>query len=177
MARKFRNVTMAILVCCLTAGILLPGSTAQDSNRSKTGARTAQTKSSPVQEDSTSAKSKSVAGQASEAKANSSKKSETARLAGAAAESTRSSSSNNLRLPRYFSGIVDQQQRDQIHAIQLEYRTKIAELEEELNRTRQDELQALERVLTDSQRKLLEKKRAQSNSKLSDPSRSELESM
>ena len=77
-------------------------------------------------------------------------------------------SGNVLRLPRYFSGIVDQEQREQIQAIQLEFRTKIEELEKELARVRQDEMQSLEKVLTESQRKLLEKKRAQGKSKPGD---------
>ncbi len=70
-----------------------------------------------------------------------------------------------MRLPRYFSGIVDEDQREQCLAIQLEYRQKVAELEEELSRVRQDEMTALEKVLTDSQRKLLEKKRSEGKSK------------
>lgn len=68
----------------------------------------------------------------------------------------------SMRLPRFFSGIVDQQQREAIYAVQLEYRARIAELEEELARVKQDELAKMESLLTDSQRKLLAKKRTQS---------------
>lgn len=71
------------------------------------------------------------------------------------------STGNTLRLPRYFAGLVDQRQREAIYARQLEFRSRIAELEEELARVRQDELMALEELLTDSQRKLLSQKRAE----------------
>lgn len=66
-----------------------------------------------------------------------------------------------LRLPRYFAGLINQDQRIQIQDIQLEYHSKIAELEEELKSLKRSEMDALEQILTPSQRKLLEKKRLQ----------------
>jgi len=66
------------------------------------------------------------------------------------------------RLPRFFGGIVDQQQRLQIQEIQLQFRDRITELDAKLKALRQEELQAMEQVLTASQRKLLEKKRQES---------------
>lgn len=85
--------------------------------------------------------------------------------------------SNNLRLPRYYSGLVDQAQRAQILEIQLQYRTRISELEEELSRLRADESQALEKVLTESQRKLLDRKRTQASNRSAVKSKSDDPSM
>jgi hypothetical protein len=73
--------------------------------------------------------------------------------------------SNNLRLPRFFAKLVDEQQRESILAIQLEYQSRLNELERELERVRQDEVAAIEKVLTDSQRKLLSQRRAEAKAK------------
>ncbi len=164
MFSKLRKATLATLVCGLAFGAGLPSSTAQDqrdmsamsptksSTSSKApGSKSTQAKSKPQQE--------SVQVKNAEA-IKSNPNPSTAKSASQAKGST-----GTLRLPRYFSGIIDQEQREQIHTIQLEYRTKIDELEKELARVRQDELQALEKVLTDSQRKLLDKKRTQAKSK------------
>jgi hypothetical protein len=78
----------------------------------------------------------------------------------ASGKSASKAAGNTLRLPRYYAGIVDQEQKEAIYAVQLEYRSKIAELEEELSRVRRDEQAALEKLLTDSQKKLLAKKRS-----------------
>jgi hypothetical protein len=64
-----------------------------------------------------------------------------------------------LRLPRYFAGLVDEQQRSQIQEIQLQFRSRITKLEQELGELKQEEQQAIEQVLTPAQRKLLDKKR------------------
>jgi hypothetical protein len=64
-----------------------------------------------------------------------------------------------LRLPRYFAGLVDEQQRSQIQEIQLQFRSRITKLERELGELKQEEQQAIEQVLTPAQRKLLDKKR------------------
>lgn len=164
MFNKLRKATLATLVCGLAFCAGLPSSTAQDqsdiSGKSPTkssasskapGSKSTQAKSKPQQE-SVQVKN------AEPTKSNT--KPSTAKSASQAKGAT-----GNLRLPRYFSGIIDQEQREQIHSIQLEYRTRIDELEKELALVRQDEMQALEKVLTDSQRKLLEKKRSQAKSK------------
>ena len=69
-----------------------------------------------------------------------------------------------VRLPRYFAGLVNTEQRSQIRHIQLEFRSRIAQLEDELEKLRREELMEMELVLTASQRKLLEKKRQPSRS-------------
>jgi len=66
-----------------------------------------------------------------------------------------------IRLPRYFSGIVDQQQRMVIQEIQRRYRNQIEALETELELLRGQQLREMEAVLTDSQLKLLNQKREQ----------------
>jgi hypothetical protein len=66
-----------------------------------------------------------------------------------------------IRLPRYFSGIVDQQQRIVIQEIQRRYRNQIEALETELELLRGQQLREMETVLTDSQLKLLNQKREQ----------------
>lgn len=67
----------------------------------------------------------------------------------------------SVRLPRYFAGIVDQQQRSVIQAIQLRYRHQIEALEKELESLRGQQLHEMEAVLTESQLKLLNQKREQ----------------
>ena len=82
------------------------------------------------------------------------------------AEPQQRQTSRSLRLPRHFSGLVDAKQREAILTIQLEYRQRITEVEQELERLRQDELLAIEKLLTDAQRKLLEKKRDSAKNRL-----------
>jgi hypothetical protein len=67
-----------------------------------------------------------------------------------------------MRLPRYFAGIVDQQQRMLIQEIQLSYRDRIELLEQELEQLRLEQMTEIEGVLTGAQRKLLDQKRDQS---------------
>ena len=59
------------------------------------------------------------------------------------------------RLPRYFSSLVDEKQRDEIYEIQASYRDKIEELEKQLADLRSKEMAAIEKVLTTTQRKKL----------------------
>jgi hypothetical protein len=83
-------------------------------------------------------------------------------------ESTRSETqpitmrSTTMRLPRYFAGIVDQQQRMLIQEIQLSFRDRIELLEQELEQLRLEQMTEIEGVLTEAQRKLLDQKRDQS---------------
>ena len=64
------------------------------------------------------------------------------------------------RLPRYFSSLVDEEQRDEIYEIQTSYRDKIEELEQQLADLRSKEMAAIEKVLTTTQRKELADLRA-----------------
>lgn len=66
-----------------------------------------------------------------------------------------------VRLPRYFAGIVDQQQRLVIQEIQLRYRNQIEAMEKELEQLRGQQVREMEAVLTESQLKLLNQKREQ----------------
>jgi len=59
------------------------------------------------------------------------------------------------RLPRYFSSLVDEEQRWEIYEIQAKYRDQIEELEKELAELEMEQLEAMEKVLTTSQRKEL----------------------
>lgn len=59
------------------------------------------------------------------------------------------------RLPRYFSSLVDENQREEIYEIQASYRDAIQELEEKLAALKKDEMAAMEKVLTTTQRKTL----------------------
>lgn len=70
--------------------------------------------------------------------------------------------STGFRLPRYFAGLVDTEQRSQIRDIQLQFRSRMAQLEGELEMLRRQEQLEMEQVLTASQRKLLDMKRQQS---------------
>ncbi len=72
-----------------------------------------------------------------------------------------------VRLPKFFSQLVNQQQREEIGRIQTDYRAKIQSLEAELEDMRKAELQVMEQVLTQDQRKLLAKKRSQAAGKRS----------
>ncbi|MFO0942782.1 MAG: hypothetical protein U0930_18745 [Pirellulales bacterium] len=168
-----RKAVLATVVCGITVCPWLSTTSAQDrsamSGTVSTGTVSTGTKPSGAKSTPTKSKSPQEAAQA--------KATEVAK-SGAGSSSTRTNSSNKsstatLRLPRYFSGIIDQEQREQIQSIQLEYRTKIDELEKELARVRQDEMQSLEKVLTESQRKLLEKKRNQGKPKPMDSDTSE----
>ncbi|MBX3422834.1 MAG: hypothetical protein KF752_14870 [Pirellulaceae bacterium] len=67
------------------------------------------------------------------------------------------------RLPRYFAGLVDPEQRDRIRELQADFRQRIEELTQQLDRLKQEELAACEEVLTDAQRKLLQRKRAEAH--------------
>jgi hypothetical protein len=73
-----------------------------------------------------------------------------------------------IRLPRYFSGLVDQQQRMLIQEIQVRYRSRIAELAKEMELLRGQQMREMEQVLTDAQLKLLNKKREQSRTLMAD---------
>jgi hypothetical protein len=173
MSKKMSANVVAVVVCGVAALMLLPLTTAQEKTNGQTKKSATADSSAPsktVAKSTQSAKpaatkvvsDKSVEKLSSndEAPAKSINVDKTSKSSKTAAESPKASG-NTLRLPKHFSGIVDQAQREAIYVIQLEYRSKIAELEEELARVRQDELSALEELLTDSQRKLLVKKRAQ----------------
>jgi hypothetical protein len=175
MSKKMRTTVVAVVACGIAALMLLPLSTAQEKAKGQSTKRDGGTAmSSGPSKTATPApqNAKPAAGKAAiaksatsdtandEAPAKSIKVDKTSKSSKTAAESPKASG-NTLRLPKHFSGIVDQAQREAIYAIQLEYRSKIAEIEEELARVRQDELSALEELLTDSQRKLLVKKRSQ----------------
>lgn len=71
------------------------------------------------------------------------------------------------KLPKFFSQIVNQQQREDIDRVQADYRIKIKRLEAELDVLRKAELQDMEQLLTEEQRKLLMKLRSQSTGKRS----------
>lgn len=161
MSKFPRNLVIALAVCSATAFLYLPTLLAQDASKKATPTSV---KSSATSE--TSTKTKKTADSTPSAPATKNAVAMNAVAKDIGAEKSKAASSK-LRLPRYFSGIVDEDQREQCLAIQLEYRQKVAELEEELSRVRQDEMSALEKVLTDSQRKLLEKKRSEGKSKAS----------
>ncbi|MEM8667825.1 MAG: hypothetical protein AAGG48_09940 [Planctomycetota bacterium] len=59
------------------------------------------------------------------------------------------------RLPRYFASLVDDEQREEIYQIQAKYRKQITELEEELAELEMEQLEAMEKVLSTTQRKEL----------------------
>lgn len=69
-----------------------------------------------------------------------------------------------IRLPRYFSGIVDQRQRMAIQEIQVRYRIRLEDLEKELAELREQQMREMEQVLTQAQLKLLNQKREQARS-------------
>lgn len=161
MSKFPRNLVIALAVCSATAFLYLPTLLAQDA--SKKASPTSMKSGAAIE---TLAKTKKTADGTPSVPASKNATAKTAIAKDSGAEKSKAASSK-LRLPRYFSGIVDEDQREQCLAIQLEYRQKVAELEEELSRVRQDEMSALEKVLTDSQRKLLEKKRTEGKSKAS----------
>lgn len=184
MSKVSRNLVIALAVCSATVFLNLPSLGAQDGAKkaSLTAMKTAAT--SGVQAKATKAEgTRSMPAASEEASQATSKSTKTAdgtstvsanknvvdkNVAAKDSDAEKSKTpSSKLRLPRYFSGIVDEDQRQQCLTIQLEYRQKVTELEEELSRVRQDEMTALEKVLTDSQRKLLEKKRSEGKSKAS----------
>ena len=74
------------------------------------------------------------------------------------------------RLPRFYASIVNQQQRLEIYAIQESYRMEIEKLEQQLAELRSKEMQAIEKLLSPSQREQLMQK--QGDSKLGSPPRS-----
>jgi TolA-binding protein len=65
-------------------------------------------------------------------------------------------------LPRFFAGLVDDEQREQIYAIQASYQDQIEALEKELATLKEAELSEMEKVLTAAQRKELETLRSES---------------
>jgi Spy/CpxP family protein refolding chaperone len=75
------------------------------------------------------------------------------------------------RLPRYFAGLVDDEQREEIYQIQLKYREQIQELEKELAELEQEQLGAMEKVLTTTQRKELAALRSAASKKQGSTSR------
>ena len=75
------------------------------------------------------------------------------------------------RLPRYFSSLVDDEQREEIYQIQAKYRKQIQELEKELAELEQDQLGAIEKVLTTAQRKELASLRSAAPKKKASSSR------
>lgn len=162
MSKFPRNLVIALAVCSATAFLYLPTLLAQDASKKATP--TSVKSSTTTSEASTKTKKTADGTPSVPATKNAVAMNAIAKDSGA--EKSKAASSK-LRLPRYFSGIVDEDQREQCLAIQLEYRQKVAELEVELSRVRQDEMSALEKVLTDSQRKLLEKKRSEGKSKAS----------
>ena len=55
------------------------------------------------------------------------------------------------RLPRYFSSLVDEQQRQEIYRLQAEFRIQVEELERQLFALKEAETQAVESVLSQTQ--------------------------
>lgn len=84
------------------------------------------------------------------------------RSSGAKSKSKDSVESAELtfRLPRYFSSIVDDDQRTQIRQIQISYHDKMEPLREELAELEAAQLKAIEALLSSAQRKALEQLRA-----------------
>ena len=70
------------------------------------------------------------------------------------------SAAPSFRLPRYFSSIVDDQQRSKIRQIQISFHDKMEPLREELAELEAAQLDAIEKLLSSSQRKTLEQLRA-----------------
>lgn len=66
-----------------------------------------------------------------------------------------------FRLPRYFSSIVDDEQKSEIREIQISYYDKIQALRTELAELQAEELEELEAVLTSTQRKTLNEMRSE----------------
>ena len=72
------------------------------------------------------------------------------------------------RLPRYFASIVDKRQRAEIYAIQISYRERIVELQQQLAALENAQQREVEDVLTDEQRQeLLRRREAGSKSRSS----------
>lgn len=59
------------------------------------------------------------------------------------------------RLPRYFAAIVDDKQREEIYEIRASFREKVEKLEAELKSLKEDEMKAMEKVLSTTQRRKL----------------------
>ena len=185
MSKFSRNLVIAFAVCSATAVLYLPSLLAQDATKkaSSTSVNSGTASLVPAKVTKAAEGTRSMPPTSAAASGTSTKTKKTAdsTLSVPATKNTATKNaiandsgtekskpaSSKLRLPRYFTGIVDEDQREQCLAIQLEYRQKVAELEEELSRVRQDEMTALEKVLTDSQRKLLEKKRSEGKPKAS----------
>ncbi|MDG2219962.1 MAG: hypothetical protein P8L85_01180 [Rubripirellula sp.] len=75
------------------------------------------------------------------------------------------------RLPRYFAGLVDDDQREEIYQIQSKFREQIQELEKELAELEQEQLGAMEKVLSTAQRKELASLRSAASKKKANSSR------
>ncbi len=88
--------------------------------------------------------------------------SQAVQLADSPAKSSKSTKSNVGRLPRYYAGLVDSQQRQAIYGIRLRLSQQIDALEQQLAELRAAEMQEIEAVLTDLQRSQLAELRAQS---------------
>jgi uncharacterized protein HemX len=65
------------------------------------------------------------------------------------------------RLPAYYGQVVNQQQREQIYAIQAKYNARIAELQKQLADLRAQRDAEIEKVLTPEQLKRIQQLRAQ----------------
>ena len=85
--------------------------------------------------------------------------------------STTKQETSGGRLPRYFSSLVDDEQREEIYQIQAKYREQIAELEQQLAELEMEQLEAMEKVLTTTQRKELASMRAAATKKKTSTSR------
>ena len=75
------------------------------------------------------------------------------------------------RLPRYYASLVDNEQRAAIYQIQAKYHQEITALVEQLNALKKTEAEAIENVLTASQRKQLLELRTKASQRLNARSR------
>lgn len=114
----------------------------------KPSAKSSPAKSSSASKTTTSKKSesKTTAAKSSSTQGKSNAKSKEPELTG--------------RLPRYFASIVDDDQRQEVYAVQATYREQIEALEQELKKLKIAELSAMEKVLTSTQRKKLAEMRS-----------------
>ena len=76
------------------------------------------------------------------------------------------------RLPRYFASLVDDEQRQEIYAIRNDFRDEIEALEKKLAALKVKEMQAVEKVLTTTQRRKLASLRDAGASKTASTSKS-----
>lgn len=77
------------------------------------------------------------------------------KLSRSSAKSTKATKSGMGRLPRYYAGLVDSQQRQAIYEIRARLGQQINALEQQLEELRAAEMQEIEALLTDAQQEQL----------------------